>query len=299
MKKRFLAIAITAGLVSSFAANADAKFYGNVHLTMTDTKNTDLTLGSNTSAFGFKGKEDLGGGMSALFKIEYQYDPSTRNANGALTDRDQWVGLKGGMGTVKFGTMTSNYKATGKTVDPFYRTNGEARGLGLQSALHRGAGQDGGRMTKTLQYSSPKMGGMQMVVNTTFTGNGSETTGLGVRYKAKAFTAFFDYLDSGVVNQSAMKVGGSYKMDALVLGFQYEAAEDVTGNDYTFVSANYKLNSNDNIMFTFGDASNADSGYALGYAHALSKKTSTYIAIAEDSATTDLGAITAGLKHKF
>ncbi len=53
-----------------------------------------------------------------------------------------WVGLKGGMGTVKFGTMSSNYKQMGGKVDPLYRTPLEGRGfLGIQSSdLHGGRG---------------------------------------------------------------------------------------------------------------------------------------------------------------
>ena len=299
MKKRFLAIAITAGLVSSFAANADVKVYGNVHVSIDsqDTKD-NLDMNSNTSSLGVKGKEDLGGGMSALFKVEFQVDPTERNQN--ITDRDQWVGLKGGMGTVKFGTMSSNWKQTGSKVDPMYRTRMEGRGLlGTQSNLHSGAGITRGRSTNTLQYSSPKMGGMQMVFNTTISNNDNETMGLGVRYKTKQIFAYFDYIDLGdAIQESAMKVGGTYKMDALKVGFQYEMTEDALGSDIMYLSANYKLNSNDNIAVSFGDVDQADSGFAFMYNHKLSKKTNTYVGYA-DSAVTDDNILSLGVRHKF
>ena len=113
MKKRFLVAAMAATLVSPLAAQADATVYGNVHLSI-DSFDSDAegpTMNSRTSAIGVKGKEDLGGGMSAIFKLEFQVDPDERNKS--ITDRDQWVGLKGAMGTFKFGTMSNNYKQMG------------------------------------------------------------------------------------------------------------------------------------------------------------------------------------------
>ena len=104
--------------------------------------------------------------MKAFYKVEFQIDMDERNngknnTTGGVTDRDQYIGLKGGMGTVKFGTMSSNYKQKGSSVDPMYRTALEGRGaMETHSTLHGGAGRTAGRMTDTIQYSSPKMGGM-------------------------------------------------------------------------------------------------------------------------------------------
>jgi len=64
-------------------------------------------MNSNTSAIGVKGSEDLGDGMKAIYKVEFQIDPTVTTTT--ISSRDQFVGLKGGMGTVKFGTMSSNY----------------------------------------------------------------------------------------------------------------------------------------------------------------------------------------------
>ena len=326
MKKRFLVAAVAATLVSPLAANAAATVYGNAHVSIDsydvpDAKNgnTDnLVMNSRTSSIGVKGKEDLGGGMTALFKLEWQVAVDERNgtaskiatpkdSSAALTDRDQWVGLKGAMGTVKFGTMSSNYKQMGGKIDPMYRTALEGRGMiGTQSGLHGGAGQDGGRMTNTVQFTSPKMSGVQAVFNTTFSGNDDETMGLGVRYTGtKNVLAYFDYLavETGAnAGESAIKVGGSYKMDALTIGAQIESAEDAVGSDYVFLSANYKMNDNDNVAFTFGDVDMLDdAGFALMYNHKMSKRTNVYAGYG-DNASNDAGdnqVTTFGIRHKF
>ena len=315
MKKRFLVAAVAATLVSPLAANAAATVYGNAHVSIDSYDvpyakggNTDnLVMNSRTSAVGVKGKEDLGGGMTALYKIEFQIDPTTTDST--ISTRDQWVGLKGAMGTVKFGTMSSNYKQMGGKIDPMYRTALEGRGMiGIQSSLHGGKGQDGGRSTKTVQYSSPKMSGVQAVLNTTFTGNDDETTGLGIRYTGtKNVVAYFDYIDTQtqttpVSSEAAIKVGGSYKMDGTTIGAQFESTEDALGSDVVFLSVNHKLNDNDNIALTLGDVDQLDDmGFAIMYNHKMSKRTNVYAGYGDNASNDadDNQVTTFGIRHKF
>ena len=321
MKKTLLSLAIAAGMAASSAAMAEATVYGLLHVSIddadtgdvvsvdtnpvtpivTDVQNTDsLSMNNQTSAIGIKGSEDLGNGLKAFFKAEFQIDPSERNKN--ITDRDQYIGLKGGMGTVKFGTVTGNYKAKGGSVDPMYRTSLEGRGaLAMQSPLHGNAGRFGGRLTDAVQYSSPKMGGMQMVINTTFdaastTGGESidETIGAGFRYEAKAFSVYVDYIDvSGqdtateTWSESATKIGGTFKTGPVKLGIQLEQTEDLVGSDYMMISANYSIDKNNAIYFAYGTRSDINDGgtiddsgsqsVALMYNHNMSKNTNVYV----------------------
>ena len=59
-------------------ASADVKLYGQIDLSLDATDSDapnyqdDINMNSNQSAFGIKGSEDLGNGMSAFFKLEYQ-----------------------------------------------------------------------------------------------------------------------------------------------------------------------------------------------------------------------------------
>ncbi|MBT8132981.1 MAG: porin, partial [Gammaproteobacteria bacterium] len=169
MKKSILAIAVAATMAAP-AAIAAPTVYGNVHLSLNQADNdipdakNNLSVSSNTSALGVKGSEDLGDGLKAIYKLEFGVtigpkpttDPDSdyltggESAVGALTGRDQFVGLKGGFGAIKFGTMSSNYKQMGGKVDPMYRTVLEGRGfMNMQSGLHAGASENGGRSTNT------------------------------------------------------------------------------------------------------------------------------------------------------
>ena len=316
MKKSLLTIAAAATMIAPAIVMADATLYGNVHVSINDFDSApELDMTSNTSAIGVKGSEALGDGLKAIYKAEFQLDSAEGGFNGgatgdALTQRDTFVGLKGGMGTVKFGTYSSNYKQLGGKVDPLYRTRLEARGfLSTQNAmLHGGRGITRGRSTNTLQYTSPKMGGAQLVLNTTISGAAEETSGIGIRWSNKNVLAFVDHIKND--DADSTKIGGRYKTKAFSVGAQFEMADDGAGAevDRIFLSGMYNINKNNAVILTAGqiDADTADNatGIALAYNHKLSKMTNVYIGYGDR--TDDDGivggdddVITAGIKKKF
>ena len=133
MKKSFIALAVLAasGVAS---AQSTVTLYGLVDAYVGSQKINGLTQngvnlaspaggsggGLNTSRFGFKGSEDLGGGLKANFVLEAGFDPSTGVANNytspytgktdsAIFGRQSWVGLSGGFGEVRVGKMWTPY----------------------------------------------------------------------------------------------------------------------------------------------------------------------------------------------
>ncbi len=319
MKKSLISLAVATGLMAAGAAQAGSTAYGFIDLAITKAdSDTAAELVSTTSAIGLKGSEDLGDGMKAIYKVELQVDVADRAKDGdsnQILDRDQFVGLKGGMGTVKLGVMSNNWKQMGSKIDPFYRTPFQMRSNGQQSVLHKGAGLNGGRSIKTIQYASPKMGGIQMVANTTVSGDGSQnTSGIGFRYSNKMVTAWLDYLtvgDSGAnssaADESATKIGARIKATkALVIGLQLEQTEDLLGADVTSLSATYAIDKSNKIAFTWGETDSVVSGFNLGLWHKLSKKTSVYVAYNDTSDETgtpgspgDDSAYALGIRKKF
>jgi predicted porin len=333
MKNSLLTIALSATMAATMAASTAAvaapTVYGNIHLSINDAdtgasglnpNNPDMT--SNTSAIGVKGSEDLGDGLKAIYKMEFQVNVSDGNS-GALTNRDQFVGLKGGMGTVKFGTFSSNYKQKGGKVDSLYRTRLEGRGfMHTQSRLHNGRAINRGRMQNAVSYTSPKMGGIQLVVNTTLSGSDEETFGAGLRWSNKTIMAYLDWIDAqpgtadtsgatpGLTTESAIKVGGAYKSKAFHVGLQYENAEDLTGFNYIHANAGFNFNKNNAIEVTIGTATFEGAGtanddttsWAVAYNDKLSKMTNVYLGygdVSDDSKAKEDTVFTAGIKKKF
>jgi predicted porin len=127
--------------------------------------------------------------------------------------------------------------------------------------------------------------------------------------------AYFDYIDTNTTQttagaDAAMKIGGKFKMDALVIGAQFEMVEDsqannVDGNivndDVFFLSADYQLNDADNVAFTFGDNGTDDAGFALMYNHNLSNRTNVYVGYGDNASQSadDDQITTFGMRHKF
>src|SRR5215831_13845535 len=71
------------------------------------TSPTVYRMGTNSSRFGFRGTESLGGGLNAIFQVESSIDPA--HSGGTLAGRESFVGLQGGWGTFKIGRFLTPY----------------------------------------------------------------------------------------------------------------------------------------------------------------------------------------------
>lgn len=90
-------------------------------------------LSNNRSVLGFRGSEDLGGGVSAIFQVEGTLSLDT--GAGELARRDTRVGLDGGFGTLFAGHWVTAYNSATASLDPFYPTT-----AGYMSIIGNGAG---------------------------------------------------------------------------------------------------------------------------------------------------------------
>ena len=75
-------------------------------------------LDTHGNYIGFKGTEDLGNGLKALFVFETAMATDTNSPTGTVFGgRDAYVGLTGGFGTVVAGTLTHPLRAMGAKVE--------------------------------------------------------------------------------------------------------------------------------------------------------------------------------------
>lgn len=131
MKKTLLAIAALAATSGAFAQSS-VTLYGIVDASVEHVSgypgrvarvSSDNFL---SSRLGFKGSEDLGGGLRANFVLESNVKPDT-GANGGGTsrffDRGAWVGLQGGFGELRLG----------RTDSPIGALAGDTKILGAQN----------------------------------------------------------------------------------------------------------------------------------------------------------------------
>ena len=339
MIKKILPAMIGAALVAGVTnVAADVTAMGHIDTSIVyqdlDLSGVDSTtnLVCTTCSFGFKGSEDLGNGLSAIFKIDFQYDTTERNAGGSLTDRDQWLGLKtGNLGQLRIGTISTSYKSHGAMIDPVYRTSVQGRDVGLQSVLQKGAGDAGqGRATNTFRYDSPTFAGFMVTGHYTMqSDNGITDTdnpwGLGGQWKAGGFLVFADYITSDAGgDDDAYKVGGRFGFSNFAVFGQYEvdgglisANEGIQvvpgtgdGGDVWFLGGTAGFGNN-LIYAAYGQGDDSDAvAFDTGYdsyeivgVHSLSKRSKVYAGYAgldpDGSNASRIDTFTLGMKHTF
>ncbi|AKU20234.1 porin [Massilia sp. NR 4-1] len=104
------------------------------------------------SRLGFKGKEDLGGGMAAIFTVEsgINMDNGTSGQGGLTFGRQSWVGLTGKFGTLTMGRQYSPYyKVIRDIADPFGDGFAGAAGNIMVGNF---------RMSNSVSYQAPQAG---------------------------------------------------------------------------------------------------------------------------------------------
>lgn len=183
MNKKIIALAI-AGLASgALHAQSNVTVYGVVdsylgHVSAGGKKSTNVVNsgGLSGSRLGFKGSEDLGGGLKALFALEYglAVDSNTGVGTGSSAARQQYVGLGSNYGTLLAGRLqTAGYDWAGR-VNAFAGTaidslitvernqgNGKVRGkLGIGSFFNSSS-----RADNAVAYVSPNFSGFSVAVN--------------------------------------------------------------------------------------------------------------------------------------
>lgn len=120
MKKKLIAAGLTIAATSaSQAQSTNVTLYGVIdtgieHITNVGPGGHGLTrvptlTASVPSRIGFRGTEDLGGGIKALFALENGFSPDTgvQSQGGRLFGRLAFVGLSGSWGTVTFGRQSN------------------------------------------------------------------------------------------------------------------------------------------------------------------------------------------------
>ena len=124
MKKTLIAFAALTAIAGAVQAQSTVTLYGVADAYAGQKSNTvggvklKQTVidsnGLNTSRFGFRGTEDLGSGLKAIFTMEsgLTIDNGAANANGGgLFSRQAFVGLSGNFGTATLGRQYTAFDA--------------------------------------------------------------------------------------------------------------------------------------------------------------------------------------------
>jgi predicted porin len=181
MKKTLIALAAVAATGVAFAQSS-VTIYGKVNVSLEKssigTKNDKAALDDiHGSRLGFRGEEDLGGGLKAKFQIEHRFRPdtgadatfvggSTDPVTGVVTPASStfWngmstVGLAGAFGEIRLGRYYSaNFLGANNKPDPFGGDGaGALRAVGMQTTYVR---------TANILHYSGSFSGVNVAVST-------------------------------------------------------------------------------------------------------------------------------------
>lgn len=268
MKKQLLVLLGMAGMqlpLVALADTANVDLYGVANLSFDVTDNGTAANGaagvrthkvsSNASRIGFRGSENLGGGLSAVWQVESRVDMD--NAGGTFGTRNTFAGLRGdSWGQVLLGRYDGPYRNATSRLDPFRDSIGDNRALmgGAFRATFRNSylGFDS-RPTDGVFYISPNLNGFTVSAAyiagaesaTTSTDIKGKTWSLGGTYEAGPIFASLGYQVNDIgssgtgvaagnaagtvgVKEQAWKLGAGYKFEAVGLdvGFAYEKTSD-------------------------------------------------------------------------
>jgi predicted porin len=270
-------------------------------------------INDQVSRIGFKGSEDLGGGLKALWQIEQGISATAANnavggAGGStLGSRNTFVGLSGNFGTAVLGRYDTPYKLSG-SADLFADTTADTQCASAASSPLAGAqcviGRNGfDQRNEMISYMSPSFSGVTVsaaVMPGQETTNANDADGLADGYSLAVvyangplrLSAAYENYDKLVgaataSDRDAWKLNGSYKFGDLTVGLTYEAstAGGAANDDDTgwLASVAYGMGpitlgaqyaSFDNDGGRTGDIDR----WTIGAYYGMSKRTTAYVA---------------------
>jgi predicted porin len=315
MKKSLLALAALTAFAGAASAQSSVTLFGIIDLAARNVENgsagslkTLSTNGQASSRLGFRGVEDLGGGMRAGFWLEGDISADvgggakTTAANGSTADPMTWnrrstVSLMGNFGEIRLGrdysTVFNNIAAYDMWAYQGVATVGNVRPtIGAVNtttgAITPSGVTSGVRVNNAISYFTPAMGGFfaQVQVAATEGATGNGFAGVRFGYAAGPLSVSASVNKTKKVNTmiddlNQFNVGGSYNLGFMTVQASYEKSDYSTtyqkiasgGVIVPIGAGNLKLNY---IKTGGGNTQYSATLLGAGYVYNLSKRTSVY-----------------------
>lgn len=232
MKKTLVAAALLGAFASVAQAQTAVQIYGNIDVGVIKRTDQTLNIGKRASnTLGFKGTEDLGNGLKALFQVEMRYEPDTgtnENNGRPLFQGQTRVGLQGDFGMVRLGRGLTPFQEIVGSFEPWHGLSSPAgfytdiSVAGFNSApldVNTGGGSpNSNRISNAIFYNSPVANGFQ--VNASWASkeaNGGSLTGVGTgaSYAAGAQASANPFSIAGTYNNGPAAAMLAYERNAV------------------------------------------------------------------------------------
>lgn len=318
MKKALIALAVLGLTGGAAVAQSSVTLFGVLDADLKYTKSSGQTLkkldssGLNTSRFGVRGTEDLGGGLKAGFWLESEVGVDNGAGGSATGSTTFWarratVSLSGDFGEVRLGRNKTASRLHIEDFDP-YAATGLGNTLAVYSVLGSGNSTAIGRADNLVSYSLPTeglggfYGGVDVAAGEGTTTNKHQSVRLG--YKAGPLHVSGAYANAYSNTNSKYKLasfGVSYDLGVAKPSFAYTEAKYNAAKQTVYTAAVVvPLGQGQiNVSYTDAKANGAATGtnavtstsspvitddgklFAIGYVYNLSKRTALYTTYAQ------------------
>lgn len=322
MKKTLIALAVAASIAPAAAFAADTTVYGKFHgsfAQVNDGEEGAMQIESHATRLGVKGKEDLGGGLAATYKAEFEFDLDG-DSSGISKSRNTYVGLKGSFGEVRIGRHDDAEKMSMKGIDQWGDTYADFNNVILNDNRENNALTYLGKFgpVKVAATYSPSDSDAENGDGGTSPNEGindDALTSIMGRFESKQFHVAV--ASTSADDETSTAVSGAFNADAFKVTAALQMIDDGAGTEATGTYLGAKLGLGDGLAAkaAFGviDIDGVDETptmTAIGVEKKMSKKTSVYALFANgteggienkgvESFDGDASAISFGIVKKF
>lgn len=296
MQTKHLAAALVAAFPLVAVAQTNVSLYGiaDVAVAVEDTdapgssKRVALNSGNQSSSrLGFRGAEEMGGGLKAVFNLEAGVNLDTGAGDSALFGRRAIVGLDGAFGTLTLGREYTPIAGVAAATDIFGQGFfGSNLSAFTTNRLTR-------RLSNSVNYKTPSFGGVKVSavygLGEQATGPSLDTLGLAVDYSIGQLYlgAGYHVIERVVTGDDKEYVlGAGYKFDMFEVKANYLVA-DQTGANNKFEQFNLGASVGlgpgrlyANLQQNKIETGAKGKGFAVSYSYPLSKRTNLYTSYA-------------------
>jgi predicted porin len=325
MQKSLIALAVLGAFAGAASAQSSVTIYGKLDLAIGKLAGSeDKQVMDNTgSRLGFRGVEDLGGGLKAVFGIEHRFDPSVgadaTTLNGTALDDRFWngystVGLVTKFGMVNLGRQyTPAFIMIQNQIDPF---GGDTVAAGRDVGMRFG-GTSRVRVADSIRYDLSVAGfnfGASIAEGNAANGGGvtgadDKPFSIAGNYAAGPFWIGIGYENPASEEDKVWNIGGRYNFGFATLAAGYGKGTTAAGADVKgwLIGATVPVGAFDlKAMYATNkvDGGTEMKKAGIGAHYNLSKRTKVYADAAKIGGTATIGmesktGYDLGIQHNF
>lgn len=308
---------MAAAMAPQAQAQSNITIYGNLDIGLVkESGNTIQMARGFNNWLGFKGVEDLGDGLAAIFDLETRFAPNTgAQETGIFWQGESTIGLRStALGSLRVGRALTPLWQTKWVFDPWYDSGTfgsisfpyQTGNFFSDPALALG-GANFARISNSLFYDTPDFSGFQAHAALEVekaAGATNRSAGLSLNYGKGPLAAMLAYQQNAAADKiyflaASYNFGATTIMGTYAQGRVMNAFDDRLRERNWTLAGTYALGT-DTLRAGYGRTQESGNNkISFGYLHPLSKNTNLYGDVYREKTVANRTGFAAGMSHRF